>query len=94
MRSSVERQVRMATGAMKEWDLVLSSELEGEPSKVQAILADWGMDPATISCMLSEHEAVETPRRNQLDAEAFDGHGSHIEDRNDKVGTGWTGLRA
>lgn len=51
----------MATSALNEKEIILDCSA-GDPRRVQAILADWGLDEATISRMLSEQEAAAQPR--------------------------------
>ena len=52
----------MATSALKDVEVILNSDA-GDPLRVQAILADWGLDEATISRMLSENEAEVPPKK-------------------------------
>lgn len=49
----------MATSEINEKDVLLSEERMGDPSRVQAILAEWGLDEASINRMLSEHNVAE-----------------------------------
>lgn len=49
----------MATSARNERDIILSQR-SGDPERVQAVLADWGLDQATINRMLSYGSAKET----------------------------------
>lgn len=50
--------------ATVEREVILNNQT-GDPRRVRAVLADWGLNEATIKRILSEHEAKET-----LDLEA------------------------
>lgn len=79
----------MTTSAANESDIVLS-ERAGDPRRVRAILADWGLDAATISRMLSE----QTEGTIEPSADDFrNTPGSHIPSRNSDAGRG-SGLHA
>lgn len=52
---------------MNERDIILY-ERPCDPRRVQAILADWGLDKATIRRMLSEQQARESQRRQRASA--------------------------
>jgi hypothetical protein len=44
-------------------EVALQSERLGSEKKIQAVLADWGMDKAAIRYMLDEHQARQSSVR-------------------------------